>query len=111
MIFKTFGICLTFFFTLGLIANWNNKAVWLWSWLDLYFKDLYFKVYAPVVLLQHIRSFIERKETLRILLTQHIGLLDHYTVSIHLRQSLKSLGKFEFDGHRTHEHAVTHRSL
>lgn len=55
------------------------------------FKDFIFKVYAPVVLLQHIRSFIERKETLRILLTQHIGLLDHYTVSIHLRQSLKSL--------------------
>ena len=41
MIFKTFDFCLTFF-TLGLIADWNNKAVWLWSWLDLYFKDLYF---------------------------------------------------------------------
>lgn len=56
--------------------------------MDLYFKDFIFKVYAPVVLLQHIRSFIERKETLRILLTQHIGLLDHYTVSIHLRQAV-----------------------
>ena len=57
-------------------------------------------------------TFVKRVTiALRILLTQHIGLLDHYTVSIHLRQSLKSLRKFEFNGHRTHEHAVTHRSL
>ena len=90
MIFKTFGICLTFFFY---FVNSNNKAVWLWSWLDLYFKDFYilrFMLHVTIACNTH--TFVKRVTiALRILLTQHIGLLDHYTVSIHLRRSLKSL--------------------
>ena len=34
-----------------------------------------------------------------------------YSLIAKLQDPFQLLGKFEFDGHRTHEHAVTHRSL
>lgn len=77
------------------------------------FKILYFKVYAPRYINTYVPSSRGRKlfayvELLQWLLT---SITTPFTYSRGYKSLFQLLGKFEFDGHRTHEHAVTHRSL
>lgn len=79
----------------------------------LYLRILYFKVYAP----RYINTYVCQVSDN---CSSHITdtaywlvrpLYSVYSLKTESQVPFQLLGKFEFDGHRTHEHAVTHRSL